>query len=184
VQDAPKRALKRIRMVDELDGDPVACIWDGKPAFFFLLRGGVALAAESVFPAATRSVPYLRVRVSGEGATRHIVFDEGAEDIFFSDDTVAMETELLVLQRQQHAEERHERKLEAERAAAEAAGTSTAQPTNPLASALGMSNSATQPETSAEDGLVRRLERLSALHAAGELTDAEYAAAKARLLGR
>jgi hypothetical protein len=183
MQDAPKRALKRIRMVDELDGDPVACTWDGKPAFFFPLRGGVALAAESVIPASTRSVPYLRVRMSGEGANRHVVFDEGEADLFFADETVAMELELLVLQRQQHAEERHQRKLDAERAAAEAAGTSTAPPANPIASALGLSHPANEAATSAEDGLVRRLERLASLHAAGELTDAEYAAAKARLLG-
>ena len=35
-----------------------------------------------------------------------------------------------------------------------------------------------------DDDLVERLERLRTLHAEGALTDAEFAAAKARLLGR
>jgi hypothetical protein len=183
VQDAPKRALKRVQLVDRLDGDPVACTWDGKPAYFFLLRGGVALAAESIFPAGTRSVPYLRVRMSGEGATRHVVFDEGATDVLFADDAAAMELELVVLQRQQRAEELNQRKVAAERAAAEAAGMLTHPNSNSVTEALGLAKPAPQPATSSEDGLVRRLERLASLHAAGELTDEEYTAAKARLLG-
>jgi hypothetical protein len=183
MQDSPKRALKRIQMVDRLDGDPVACTWDAKPAWFFLLRGGVALAAESRFPASTRSVPYLRVRMSGDGTTRHVVFDEGEADLVFADDAIAIELELVVLQRQQRAEEAHRLKVEAERAAAEAAGTVTSSSPNTITEALGLSSpSSTKSVTSSEDGLVRRLERLAALHASGQLTDEEYAAAKARLL--
>jgi hypothetical protein len=181
VKDVPRRALKRALVVDKLDGDPVPCTWRGKESFLFLLQGGVALASETVFPVTTLSVPYHRVRISGAGNTRHVVFDEDADDITFADEASATSLELLVLERQQVAEVIHQKQVEAERAAAEAAGLLDPMGGNPFADALGISTTPTL-STSIEDGLVRRLERLAKLHEDGQLSDAEYTAAKARLL--
>lgn len=175
----PKRALKRALVVDQLDGEPVPCTWRGKTSFFFLLRGGVAVASETVFPVTTLSIPYHRVRMSGQGSTRHVLFDEDEDDVTFADEASAMAVELIVLERQQVAEAAHQKKLEAEREAAEAAGVPVPSAGNDIARALGVESA---PAVSAEDGFIRRLERLAKLHAEGQLSDEEYAAAKSRLL--
>ena len=162
--EIPERAVKRALAVDKIDGDSVAVLWRDKPSGLFFLRGGLVLASSATFATLVLTVPYLRARVSGAGFTRVIHFDEHEAEVAFADEATATEFELQLLERTALAEQRRQDELEAEQLAAdqaEATGSSGGRP---------------------EDGLVRRLERLAALHASGDLSDEEYTVAKAAVL--